>query len=424
MEAQALPARVLLIEDDEDDLLLIRNLLSKAPVKPYTLEWAADYDAALEALLRGAFDVCLLDLRLGERSGLDLLREAISRGCTTPVILLTGFGDYAVDLESMQAGAADYLAKDEITTKMLERSIRYAIERMQVNLGLEERVRKRTEELLGANEALKTSEIFTRSTLDALPAKIVILDEAGFILRTNRSWENFGKENGLADYDFPGTNYLSICDNAKGVDAEEASAAAAGIREVLSGERVLFELEYPCHSPEERRWFNMRVTRFEDHSPPRVVVAHENISIRKLAEEAFAVQNARLLAVLDSMPSGVTMYEGEPLKPVLVNPKGEELLGRPLPASIDRDDLASFFQAYIAGTDELYPVESMPIVRAMSGQSLYIDDMEIAKSDGSKDSAGGLGCAGLCLFRRHYGSCGRIRGHNGAKKGGKCFKGE
>ena len=312
MQAQALPVRVLLIEDDEEDLFLIRDLLSHVSVQRYTLEWAAEYDAALEALLGGSFDACLLDYRLGQRSGLDLLREAVSRGCATPVILLTGVGDYALDLESMQAGAADYLGKDEISTKMLERSIRYAIDRMQLNLELEQRVRRRTEELLKANEALESSEIFARSTLDALSAKIAILDEAGFILCTNLSWEIFGKENGLADYDFLRINYLSICDDAKGAGGEEAYAAAAGIREVLSGERELIELEYPCHSRYERRWFNMRATRFKNHTPVRVVVAHENITVRKLAEKALAVQNARLRAVLDSIPSGVTMCEGEP----------------------------------------------------------------------------------------------------------------
>ena len=92
---------------------------------------------------------------------------------------------------------------------------------------------------------------------------------------------------------------------------------------------------------------------------------------------------------------------GRALRPVLVNPKGEDLLGRPLPASIDSDDLASYFRAFIAGTDELYPVDSMPIVKAMSGQSVSIDDMEIANLDGSRtrlevwgapvfDSSGGI----------------------------------
>ncbi|MGC8492266.1 MAG: PAS domain S-box protein [Syntrophobacteraceae bacterium] len=384
MEMGRLPVKVLLIEDDEDDLHLIRELLADVSVQSYAIGWEARYDAGLAALLGGSFDVCLLDYRLGERSGLELLREAAARGCTTPVILLTGYGDYALDLESMQAGAADYLPKEEMATRTLERSIRYAIERMHTNLELEKRVRERTAELQMANEALRASENFTRSTLNALSAHIVILDEAGCILYTNLSWENFGRENGLRGYRFAGVNYLTICDDAEGAGAEEAPAFAAGIREVLFGRRDLFELEYPCHSPETKRWFNMRVTRFQEHRFTRAVVVHADISVRKEAEEALAVQNARLRAVLDSMPAGLTMYEGNPLKLVLVNRRGEELLGRSLPDSIAPDDMAPYFQVYRAGTDQLYPADSMPVIRAMSGESVFINDMEIAKPDGSR----------------------------------------
>lgn len=165
MQAKGLPIRVLLIEDNEDDFHLIRELLSHISVQSYELEWIPDYDAAQAALLGGSFDVCLLDYRLGPRSGLDLLKAALPCGCATPVILITGLGDYGVDLESMQAGAADYLAKDDIRATVLERAIRHAIDRFQareelrkVNDRLEERVRERTEEYMRANETLRKSE--------------------------------------------------------------------------------------------------------------------------------------------------------------------------------------------------------------------------------------------------------------------------
>lgn len=141
---------------------------------------------------------------------------------------------------------------------------------------------------------LRESELFTRSTLDALSAHIAILDEDGFILCTNRSWECFGKSNELAGYDFPGVDYFSICDHATGKCAEEASLVAAGIREVISGSRELFEREYPCHSPNEQRWFNVRVTRFKDHPRPRVVLAHEDITTRKMIQDALGQSESRL----------------------------------------------------------------------------------------------------------------------------------
>ena len=129
--------RVLLVEDDEDDYLIIRDLLFE--MKRFELEWVTDYDDALEAIERGEHDVCLLDYRLGERNGLELLHEASERGYKVPIILLTGQGDREVDLEAMQAGAAGYLVKGQIDAPLLERSVRYAFTRTLRILGESEK---------------------------------------------------------------------------------------------------------------------------------------------------------------------------------------------------------------------------------------------------------------------------------------------
>ncbi|MFP5214132.1 MAG: response regulator [Acidobacteriota bacterium] len=122
--------RVLLIEDDEDDYILVRALLAEIyQPQEYVLIWADSYESALEKIQRESFDVYLLDYRLGEYNGLDLLQKINGNGCKYPVILLTGQGDYEVDLKAMRAGAADYLVKGQINGPLLERSIRYAIER-------------------------------------------------------------------------------------------------------------------------------------------------------------------------------------------------------------------------------------------------------------------------------------------------------
>mgnify|MGYP005839214743 CR=1 FL=1 len=126
------PIKVLLVDDDEDDYIITFDLLSEIGAGRYALEWVATYDAALEAIERDQHDIYLLDYRLGQHSGLDLLREAVSRGCTTPMILLTGQGDHEVDVEAMKAGAADFLIKGQIEASALERSIRYAVERSRL----------------------------------------------------------------------------------------------------------------------------------------------------------------------------------------------------------------------------------------------------------------------------------------------------
>ena len=123
------PLRILLVDDDEDQYVLVRDMLSDIKGREFDLEWAATYEAGLEAVAKGRHDVCLLDFRLGARTGLELLREVVASGHTTPVIMITGTGDHEVDIEAMKAGAVDYLEKDGITPSMLERAIRYAIER-------------------------------------------------------------------------------------------------------------------------------------------------------------------------------------------------------------------------------------------------------------------------------------------------------
>lgn len=139
---------VLLIEDDEDDYVMIRALLSEAFPSGARLEWVDTYEGGLEAIRRRCHDICLLDYFLGEGNGLDLLRQASGEGMSAPVILLTGQGGYELDIEAMKAGVADYLSKRTIEAPILERSIRYSIERKRT----ETRMRRLNRALKVLNE--------------------------------------------------------------------------------------------------------------------------------------------------------------------------------------------------------------------------------------------------------------------------------
>ena len=158
------PLRVLLVEDDEEDFILTRELLADAGPGIFEVEWAPSHDRGLATIGEGRHDVYLLDYYLGRHTGLDLLREAAGRGCSAPMILLTGHGDLGVDVEAMRAGASDYLSKGRMDAVSLERSIRYAVERkrsedklLKVQAELEDRVRERTAELARANEVLQAA---------------------------------------------------------------------------------------------------------------------------------------------------------------------------------------------------------------------------------------------------------------------------
>jgi two-component system, sensor histidine kinase and response regulator len=124
--------KVLLVEDDEEDVFITRKLLSLIEGTAYPLDSVATYEAGLEAILKDKHDICLLDYRLGARNGLEFLTESVEKNCNTPMILLTGMGDRELDLKAAKAGASDYMVKGQITTSLLERSIRYAIENRKI----------------------------------------------------------------------------------------------------------------------------------------------------------------------------------------------------------------------------------------------------------------------------------------------------
>src|SRR6267378_8234548 len=121
--------RVLLVEDDEDDFVITRDLFSEMAGGRFTLDWTKTFEEALERMALNRHDVCLVDYRLGAQNGIELLRAALESGCQAPVILLTGAGEHQIDLEAMRAGAADYLVKTQLQSNTLERSIRYALQR-------------------------------------------------------------------------------------------------------------------------------------------------------------------------------------------------------------------------------------------------------------------------------------------------------
>jgi PAS domain S-box-containing protein len=123
--------KTLLVDDDEDDYLITKDLLSEINRANYKLDWVSTYGEALKIIARNQHDVYLIDYRLGEFSGLDLIQTAIENGCSVPMILLTGQGDSEVDIEAMKVGATDYLVKGQLDASSLERSIRYSIKSKQ-----------------------------------------------------------------------------------------------------------------------------------------------------------------------------------------------------------------------------------------------------------------------------------------------------
>ena len=170
-------------------------------------------------------------------------------------------------------------------------------------------VREQAEEVLRASEELKTA------ILNSVSAHIAVLDRHGVIVAVNASWQRFALEN-PAPAGEPvrnagiGADYLQVCRECGGEEAESARAAQDGIQAVLEGHLPNFTFEYPCHSPNEQRWFSMSATPLGQEGRG-VVISHQNITERKQAEEALRKSEGRYRAVVEDQTEVISRFREE-----------------------------------------------------------------------------------------------------------------
>lgn len=155
---------LLLVEDDEEDKFLTVEALRDIDGTDYAITWVTTADAAAHELETGAYDVALLDFRLGAQTGIEVLEANTT---DTPCILLTGQRDRETDLAAMRAGAADYIVKADLGSTDLERTIRYAIDRA-------EDVR-----------SVRESELRFRAVVEAATDAILLINDAGSLITWN-----------------------------------------------------------------------------------------------------------------------------------------------------------------------------------------------------------------------------------------------
>jgi len=121
--------RILIVDDDEEDFIITRDYINNIEDHSIELHWINSFDAALDRMIKRAYDIYFIDYKLGPNSGVELLNRAHDAGIEEPIILLTGMGNKQIDITAMQAGAVDYLAKSDLNSEKLERCIRYALQR-------------------------------------------------------------------------------------------------------------------------------------------------------------------------------------------------------------------------------------------------------------------------------------------------------
>jgi PAS domain S-box-containing protein len=147
-----------------------------------------------------------------------------------------------------------------------------------------------------AQQVLNDSKVFAQSTIDALSQHLCVLDETGTIISVNKAWKDFADSNPpIPNHYCIGDNYLKICKEAKGEYSSEAIPFAKGLRSVINGEKDFFTMEYPCNTPGgETRWFSAYVTRFGGENSVRILVVHNNITLKKQAEEVLLLKMSDL----------------------------------------------------------------------------------------------------------------------------------
>jgi len=306
------PLRILHLEDDPKDAELICVALEEAGFAPeiVVVQTKADFLAQLDQ----GWEIILADYKLPQLNGLQALALFKERGLDISFILISGTIGEEAAVAVMQAGASDYVLKNRLTRlgPAVERGLRETVER---------RARKQAEAALQA--ALETQT----AILDALPAQIALLDSLGHIVTVNASWEAFGTAHAAQSADFfIGQNYVDVCDGATGACSEEGRAVAQGLRSVLTGQQPGFAIEYPCHSPQEKRWFRLMVAPASNVRLAGAVVMHVDITARKIAEQRLREEQARLTGLIDSaMDAIVTVDAAQTI--VRVNPSAEVMFG-------------------------------------------------------------------------------------------------
>ncbi len=148
---------------------------------------------------------------------------------------------------------------------------------------------------------LHESETFNKEVLSSLGSHIAVIDKSGVLIAVNKAWKDFGNQNGLTTLESisAGSNYFEVCNRAIADGDNDASKALAGILSVLKEEKQYFDMEYPCDSPDEKRWFQLSAKKFGSE-PQKVVISHQDITVRKLAENSLKQSQANLNALIEN----------------------------------------------------------------------------------------------------------------------------
>jgi len=279
--------KILHLEDIPTDAELVERELKKGEIQfeKLVVDNKLDFKKALKEFVP---DIIISDHTLPSFDSIEAIKIIKHQKIKIPFILVTATVSDEYAVEVMKAGADDYILKDRM--HRLPKAVESAMEKTR------------------AEQKLLESESFNKGVLSSLASHIAVINKEGSILLVNKAWDNFAKKNGETRLSrvSEGSNYFDVCEKSVLAGDPFAKKTLEGIKSVLRKEKVIFELEYPCHSPNKNQWFLLSVINF-GRDTHKVVISHQNITERKIAEKNFIdtsieLQNtlAKLNKILDS----------------------------------------------------------------------------------------------------------------------------
>lgn len=347
--------KVLMVDDNRTDFHLVEQLLGGGNGHRFDLTWAPSYELALEQL-RNPYDAALLDFRLGNYTGLDLLHAAKEVGCRFPLIILTGFADPMLDQQVVAAGAADFLPKDEMTAALLQRSISHAIERVRVQ------------------EALAESELRFRSITEAAADTIIAADAAGNIA----SWNSGARFMfGCAGEEIMGRPVTDlIVERNRSQLAEEMERLRSGMSgNLLAGAGQLFGLsaggsEFPVE---------ISISTWLAGGARFFGLVIRDITQRVLAENRLAEERNLLRAIIDNLPDHIYVKDLQG-RYIVNNAAHLNFMGAEDPVEIIGKTVFDLFPPEIAAA---YQMDDLAVIRA-NRPSLEREEPTVDRPHGEK----------------------------------------
>ncbi|MCX6028317.1 MAG: PAS domain S-box protein [Chloroflexi bacterium] len=391
--------RLLLIEDNPNDVRLLRASLTRIEQPYFDLECADHLATGLARLATREHDVVLLDLTLPDSVGFATFAAIRGQAPNVPIVILTGLDDKELAVRAVHEGAQDYLLKDDLDGRLLTRVIRYAIERNQAELALraardelERRVEERTAALAEANLALQAEIAERKQTEETLRVAQQLVDKV------------FASQNDAIFVIEPSTRTIIACNpavarvfgydvsevvgrNTEFLHVNQATYADFGQRlfVVLDAEGV-FQTEFQMRRKDGSIFLTEHtITQIVDDLGRRtsVVSIVRDITERKRAEQALRVSEGRLALIVETVPNGITIVERSG-QITFANRAAERILG------LTRGGIAG--RVYndpvwkITATDGApFPEDELPFVRVMrTGEPVSGIEHAIEHPDGAR----------------------------------------